>query len=1092
MTVAVDVLGPVRLRVDGEERAIGGRRERLLLALLAATPGKHVSDDRLVDELWGEAPPTGVSSALQVAVSRVRRALGPDAEVRRDPAGYTLVGVDVDATDVTEVARSAGRPGVAPGEVDELTAAALARWRGAPYAGLLDAPTLAVESTRLEEVRLGLVEARAQALLDLGRAEEAQVVVAAEAAAQPYRERLWSLLALAQYRCDRQADALETLRDLRSALVAGLGVDPSATVRTLEQRLLAQDPGLHATAAPPPARATALGGSPGVVGRSAALAVIRETLGALVDQRSGGVLLISGEAGIGKSMLAAELVRRAREREVDVLVGRCHEADLPPPYWPWLPVLRELVTRGAGEEGAEPEVTRLVESRTVDEADSNDAGAAAATTLRTFAAVTRLLAETDRPRVVLLEDLHWADQTSLRLLAYAAEELRSRAVLLVATVRTVDPAHHPHLVHAMAALARLSARRVPVPPLDDESVAALVSTVVDEPGDDLVDVLTRRTDGNPFFVLEMARLLVATGDTSAGAAERLEVPDGIADVLRLRLLQLGESTRATLGAASVVGRSFDSPVLAAVLERSPSADLDQALAAGLVEEQTGGRYRFVHALTRETTYGDLPVGRRADWHARVGRALAARLPRDPELIGEVANHHALAAPYLSETVEHALAYGERAALAAEHRGAYDEAASLWDRTLDLEHHAVSPDPRRRHRLLLATATARQRIGDLHGMLRALKLAVREAQLEGDYQRMAEAASAHRSSGVWHWREIGEGDPAAVAVIQECLAHVDDAALRARLYGTLGLEQYMAHDFEASDESGRHSLELARASGDRAVLRDCLAAREVALFVPGGAAEREQRARESLTVVDDAEYTISAHFHLATALHQQGRGDEADEAIAPAFEIASRLRYTGSDVPLAWLRWLRAVETGSPGADVIGREALARHRHTTVVGLPELTGLLAIASVPVGTPAPADVLAEASGHPFRPFRAVVAHAQALAGDLPTALRLLGEDLDLGADYGALAAGCLAVEVLRMAGDDRLGRAVDQIRPFAHEVATYGSVQSFGSAALFVGSGLLALGGSRDEGVRLLERAVAINQELRAVRWLAEARDRLASA
>ena len=511
-----------------------------------------------------------------------------------------------------------------------------------------------------------------------------------------------------------------------------------------------------------------------------------------------------------------------------------------------------------------------------------------------------------------------------------------------------------------------------------------------------------------------------------------------------------------------------------------------------MEEQAGGRYRFVHALTRETTYGDLPVGRRADWHARAGRALAARLPRDPELVGEVANHHALAAPYLPETVEDALAYGERAALAAEHRGAFDEAASLWDRTLDLERHAVSPDPGRRHRLLLATATARQRIGDLHGMLRALKVAVREAQLEGDYTRMAEAASAHRSSGVWHWREMGEGDPAAVAAIQECLAHVDDAALRARLYGTLGLEQYMAADFRSSDESGLHSLELARASGDRAVLRDCLAAREVALFVPGGAAEREQRARESLTVVDDAEYTISAHFHLATALHQQGRGDEADEAIAPAFEIASRLRYTGSDVPLAWLRWLRAVETGSPEADAIGREALARHRRTTVVGLPELTGLLAIASVPVGTPAPADVLAEASGHPFRPFRAVVAHAQALAGDLPTALRLLGEDLDLGGDYGALAAGCLAVEVLRIAGDDRLGHAVEQIRPFAHEVATYGSVQSFGSAALFVGSGLLALGGSRDEGLRLLERAVAVNEGLRAVRWLAEARDRLASA
>ena len=141
--------------------------------------------------------------------------------------------------------------------------------------------------------------------------------------------------------------------------------------------------------------------------------------------------------------------------------------------------------------------------------------------------MTRLLAETDGPRVVLLEDLHWADQTSLRLLAYAAEELRARPVLLVATVRTVDPRPPP------------APRRTPWPRWPGcrrgacrcrrwttSRSPSLVSTVVDEPDADLVDVLTRRTDGNPFFVLEMARLLVATGDTTAGAAERLEVPDG--------------------------------------------------------------------------------------------------------------------------------------------------------------------------------------------------------------------------------------------------------------------------------------------------------------------------------------------------------------------------------------------------------------------------------------------------------------------------------------------------------------------------------------------------------------------------------------
>jgi DNA-binding SARP family transcriptional activator/tetratricopeptide (TPR) repeat protein len=1029
MAVAVDVLGPLRVLAGDAERPVGGRRERMLLALLASTPGRHVGDARLVDELWGDDPPAGVASALQVAVSRVRRALGGDAEVRRDPAGYTLLGAEVDAVRATEAAGSlAGRPAQ---EVVAATAEALGRWRGTPYAGLLDAPSLAAEATRLDEVRLALVEARAQALLDLGRAEEAHGLLVAEAPAHPFRERLWSLLALAQYRGDRQADALETLRTLRTALVEELGVDPSATVRTLEERLLAQDPTLDGPAPASSAADATRGRVSGVVGRAAALAAIHDAIGALVERAEGGVLLISGEAGIGKSMLAAELTHRARERGATVLVGRCHEADLAPPYWPWLPVLRDLTALVPDLDV--PEVSNVLDSRVDEESLEADPGAAAASTLRTFAAAARLMAAGPVPLVVVLEDLHWADQTSLRLLAFAAEELRDRPALFVATVRTVDAAQHPHLAQALASLARLTARRVPVPALDEAAVAALVADVVEDPEPGLVHVLTQRSDGNPFFVLEMARLLVATGEATEAAAARLDVPDGIADVLRLRLLQLDEPTRATLGVASVVGRSFEPAVLAEALDR---------------------------------------------------------LRGDTELIGEVAHHHALAAAYRPEAVEAALTYGEHAARAAEGRGAFDEAAPLWERVLEVEGLSPVRDRVRRHRLLVETATARQRVGDMHGMLRALDEAIRLAQAAGDHRRMAEAAVAHRSSGVWHWREVGEGDPAAVAVLEECLEHVDDPALRALLYGNLGLEQYMAFDFAAADASGRRSLELARESGERTVLRDCLAAREVALFVPGGAAEREVRARESLTVVDDPEYTISARFHLATALHYQGRGAESDEAIAPAYELAARMRFTGSDVPLAWFRWLRAVETGDPDADEIGRRALAQHRRTTVVGLAELTGLLAIASLPVGTAVPRDIVAEASDHPFRPFRAVVAHAQALAGDHASALRLLGDDLALGGDYGALLAGCLAVEVLRLAGDDRLAGAVEQVRPFAHEVATYGSVQSFGSAALFVGSGLVALG-EQEEGRALVERAVQVNEALRAVRWGREARDRLAA-
>ncbi len=159
--ISVDVLRALRVRIGDDERSVGGRRERVLLALLSTTPGRHVGDDRIIDELWGDDPPVGATSAVQVAVSRLRRALGDDAEVRRDAAGYALVGAEVNARPPHARRRRVGV--LDPAAALETTDAALGLWRGAPYVGLGAAPTLALEATRLEEVRLVLVEARAGA-----------------------------------------------------------------------------------------------------------------------------------------------------------------------------------------------------------------------------------------------------------------------------------------------------------------------------------------------------------------------------------------------------------------------------------------------------------------------------------------------------------------------------------------------------------------------------------------------------------------------------------------------------------------------------------------------------------------------------------------------------------------------------------------------------------------------------------------------------------------------------------------------------------------------------------------------------------------
>jgi hypothetical protein len=356
--------------------------------------------------------------------------------------------------------------------------------------------------------------------------------------------------------------------------------------------------------------------------------------------------------------------------------------------------------------------------------------------------------------------------------------------------------------------------------------------------------------------------------------------------------------------------------------------------------------------------------------------------------------------------------------------------------------------------------------------------------------MAEAATSFRSSGVWHWREIGSDDPEAVEVLELCLEHVEDTRLRARILANLGLEHTIASRHDEADRCGRRSIELARASGDRQVLRDCLVARELALWSPFKAEEREVCARESILVADSDEYLMTARFRLATALYFQGRAHEADREMAPVLELATRLGHTGSDVPLGWWRWMRAVEAEDPDAVRIGRETLALHRRTTVVALTELTGLYTIVSAPYGAPVPPDIVASAVGHPFLAFRAAVASALCLAGEVDAGVRLLGTPTEVGEDYAGLFAACLTVDVLAAAKHPGLAAAIEHLRPFADSIATYGSVQSIGSVACFIGSGLVALG-RLDEGRAMLERAVEENARVGCLRWERIARQRLAA-
>ncbi len=302
----IQLLGPVRVASAGRDLAIGGRRQRGLLALLVLEQGRPVSSERLAEELWQGRPPAGFETTMRSYVSRLRGALGESVSLTGGGAGYSLE-VRAEAVDsarferlLKEARDAAGRGAVM--RAVERSRSALSLWRGEALADVADdSASLRLEAERLEELRLAALELRIGTELELGSIEQLVEELATLVRVHPYRERFWRLLMLALYRVERQADALAAYQRARSLLVGELGLEPSEQLRELEQAILRHE---VPPPRPPELRHNLPSPATSFVGRSAELADV-ETLVA-----EGRLVTLTGVGGVGKTRLALETASR--------------------------------------------------------------------------------------------------------------------------------------------------------------------------------------------------------------------------------------------------------------------------------------------------------------------------------------------------------------------------------------------------------------------------------------------------------------------------------------------------------------------------------------------------------------------------------------------------------------------------------------------------------------------------------------------------------------------------------------------------------------------------------------------------------------
>ena len=651
---------------------------------------------------------------------------------------------------------------------------------------------------------------------------------------------------------------------------------------------------------------------PPFVGRGHELGSLLERLDRAA-QGEGGVSLVAGEPGIGKTRLVSELAERARAAGWQVFFGRTDQSEGMSPYVPFIEAVRDYVRtcplddlRTQLGDGA-PEVALLireVRNRLPDLRESPTLSAEHER-YRLFESVSDFLlnvARASQPQglLLILDDLQWADKPSLLLVQHLARKVALAPLLVIGTYRSVELSRASPFSDTLAELSREQlADRVVLRPFLPEETATLVEGLTGTPvSEAIVQEILEQTEGNPFFIQEVVRDLRADGHHFVGLATNLsrrDVPETIRQVIGKRLSRLSGAANEVLRVAAILGDGFAFDVLEAVLSPSfPSLvdPLEEVLIAGLLNED-GERYQFPHALIRQTVIGDLSAPRRARLHLQAGEALERAYGSGTEShLDELAYHFLEAA--IAGAQDKAVDYARKAGARALVFLAYERAARLYQRAIEVDQKRGSSDWELQATLLIALGDALRRAGEWHQAMETFHQAWGLARKHGARELLGRAAIGYEEAMLATGLPRPGLESRSVLLQEEALRALDDAdsVLRATLLASLARAVYFAGATGRAAQLSDEAVAVARRVGDRRVLAYALQSRCFAIWGPDHTQERLEVASDIVrfaTEGGDPELALDGCEWLIRCLFELGDLPAVDRLLAIQAGLADEVR-----------------------------------------------------------------------------------------------------------------------------------------------------------------------------------------------------------